>query len=65
MHILSKTHYSVILPRVCSSCGAPLTAENLGALIPEDDDGDKAYCEKCKLKAVDDYSDWKEVQKLR
>ncbi|HZW55164.1 MAG TPA: hypothetical protein VFF30_02655 [Nitrososphaerales archaeon] len=55
----------MMLPRVCSSCGAPLTAENLGALIPEDDDGDKAYCEKCKLKAVDDYSDWKEVQKLR
>jgi hypothetical protein len=49
-------------PAVCCVCGEPLTTENLGALIPEE----KAYCEKCKMKAVDDYADWwTEMEELR
>jgi hypothetical protein len=41
-----------------------VTNENLGALIP-DDDGEKAYCQNCKTKAFDDYSDWQALQVLR
>ena len=51
-----------MLPAVCYVCGAPLAIENLGAVIPEE----KTYCEKCKLKAVDDYADWrKELEQLQ
>ncbi len=39
----------------CAGCGCLLEAETLGALIPDDEEGIKSYCNDCKLKGADRY----------
>jgi hypothetical protein len=67
-------------PVVCNSCGRPVSDEGIGALIPNesdasggnaDDDGRdkrekmKVYCNKCRAKAIEDYYEMNELEKLR
>jgi hypothetical protein len=46
----------------CFHCGRVVTSANLGALIPDDEQGERIYCQKCTLKAIDDHYKTRELE---
>ncbi len=48
----------------CSHCARIVRMNNIGALIPDDEIGERTYCENCTLNAIDDLYKRKEAEAL-